>query len=101
MAKKFQGAFDALTKMGANLPVMPERFKPLSGEGKPLWEFKEHDHRLYCSKRVLGDSKKVQVVLFNGWSKDQEGKTDREKREIAQARGLYAEFLNEYPGGVI
>jgi hypothetical protein len=37
-------------------------------------------------------------VLFNGWIKDKEGKTDREKREIEKAIDLYTEFSEEFPG---
>jgi hypothetical protein len=43
----------------------------------------------------------VTVVLFNGWVKDKEGKTDKEDREITRALSLYQEFLQEYPGGTI
>jgi hypothetical protein len=44
--KKFMGQFDALAKHGTDIPVMPQRYKPLTCEGKPLWEFKEHADRI-------------------------------------------------------
>lgn len=96
--KKFAGQFDALTKIGSSYENH-QRFTPLRGAGKPLWEFKESDHRLYCHRRSVG--KYVEVVLFNGWVKDKAGKTDREDREIAKAQSLLEEFLSEFPGGNI
>jgi len=76
--------------MGAKY-VNETRFKPLHGDGKPLWEFKEHDHRLYCIRFVeTGD--RADVVLLNGWIKDKEGKTKRENSQIATAKTLYAEY---------
>lgn len=74
-----------------------QRFWSLSGNGKPLWEFKEHDHRLYCARLVKGE--KIIVVLFNGWIKDKPGKTERETREIQKALDLYKEFNCEFHGG--
>lgn len=50
-AKKFKGSFDALSKMGAAYRN-DQRFKGLASNGKPLWEFKEHDHRLYCFRSI-------------------------------------------------
>jgi hypothetical protein len=96
MLKRFNGQFDALTKTGADY-CNHQRFRPLTGKGKPLWEFKEHDHRLYCFRRILR-ANLILVVLFNGWIKDKEGKTDREKREIEKAIDLYTEFSEEFPG---
>ena len=100
MRKRFDGQMVALTKDGGAEYENHQRFRPLHGNGKPLWEFKEHDHRLYCARypRCLG---KVDIVLFNGWIKDKEGRTDREDREIERAKLLYNEFLAEYPGGDI
>lgn len=89
--KKFLGAFDALSKCGTDIPVNPQRYKPLIGNGKPLWEFKEHDNRIYCERLVI-DGNKVLITLFNGWSKDKEGRTNRENTEIAKAQTLYLEF---------
>jgi hypothetical protein len=97
MLKKFNGQFDALTKLGADY-CNHQRFFPLKGEGKPLWEFKEHDHRLYCFRRILR-ANMILVVLFSGWVKDKEGKTERENREIRKALDLYVEFSKELPGG--
>jgi hypothetical protein len=96
MQKKFKGQFDALTKIGAGY-CNQQRFWPLHGNGKPLWEFKEHDHRLYCFRIVKGSS--ITVVLFNGWTKDKKGKTEREAREIQRALDVHAEFMEEFPGG--
>jgi hypothetical protein len=92
-SKKFAGQFDALTKMGTDF-VNQQRFRALHGEGKPLWEFKEHDHRLYCSREVF-DGDKISVTLFNGWTKDKEGRTRREDTEIEKALSLHGEFLTE------
>jgi hypothetical protein len=100
MLNKFKGPFDALMKTGAEY-CNAVRFKALLGAGKPLWEFKEHDHRLFCYRSVVHNTKFVLVVLFNGWIKEKKGKTDKEVREIERAKSLYAEFLSEYPGGNI
>ena len=95
MAKKLKGAFYAITLMGSEY-VNSQRFKPLTGKGKPLWEFKEHDHRLYCIRLVRGDS--VDVVLLCGWSKDKEGKSKEEPLHIEKALLLYQEYLDEMGG---
>jgi hypothetical protein len=78
-----------------------ERFRPLRGRGKPLWEFKEHDHRMYCHRQVVQKTQIIHVVLLNGWIKEKKGKTEKEDREIAKAKSLCQEFLDEYPGGNI
>jgi len=98
MLKKFAGQFDAITKMGSAY-CNHERFRPLHGYGKPLWELKEFDHRQYCVRNVWADA--VTLVLLNGWVKGKEGKTEKEKREIERALGLYQEFICEFPGGVL
>lgn len=90
MLNKFAGQFQALRVMGAEYEQY-QRFRALHGEGRPLWEFKQHDHRLYCAREVSGMS--VVVVLFNGWVKDKAGKSDEERREIARALGLYGEYM--------
>jgi len=97
MLNKFKGQMDALMKQGSDY-CNHQRFRPLTGEGKPLWEFKEHDHRLYCFRRVLR-ANLILVVLFGGWVKDKEGKTDKENREIKKSHDLYMEFSEEFPGG--
>jgi hypothetical protein len=97
MLKKFKGQFDALTKIGA-VYCNHERFKSLGGAGKPLWEFKHFDHRLFCHRKV-SNAISVEIVLFNGWVKEKRGRTEKEDREIAKAQSLYSEFLDEYPGG--
>lgn len=93
MRKKFAGQFDALTKMGANY-VNNQRFIPLHKDGKPLWEFKEHDHRLYCL-RTVEPPNVIVVVLFSGWVKQKVGQTDKEDREIERAKFIYEEFIAE------
>lgn len=95
-AKKFKGSFDALTKQGASYQNQ-QRFTPLHKLGKPLWEFKEFDHRFYCYRSITGNF--VHIILFNGWIKEKVGKTQKEDREIERATNLYKDFLNEYPGG--
>lgn len=93
MSRRFQGSFDALTKMGA-VYQNSQRFKPLGGEGKPLWEFKEFDHRIFCCRIVTGQY--VEVVLFNGWIKDKDDRSGREERSrIQNAQHLYQEYLTE------
>ncbi len=96
MEKRFAGQFDALTKLGSTY-CNQQRFWPLHGAGKPLWEFKEHDHRLYCFRRAVQEA--VTVVLFNGWVKEKRGETIKESREVEKALALYGGFLAEYPGG--
>jgi len=96
MRKRFQGQFGALTTMGPAY-CNSQRFRPLGGVGKPLWEFKEFDHRLYCHRQVIKD--RIVVILFNGWAKDKAGRTAREDREIQKAQDLYAEFLDELRKG--
>ena len=87
------GSFDALTKQGSSYQNS-QRFKPLQGAGKPLWEFKEHGERIYCVREVTGADAKV--VLLNGWTKDKEGRGTREEdREIARAQSLYDEYQQE------
>ncbi len=76
-----------------------QRYWPLHGDGKPLWEFKEHDHRLYSYRHVVQGTKSVQIFLFHGWVKEKRGRTEKEDREIEKAKTLYEEFLLEYPGG--
>jgi hypothetical protein len=89
MRKRFDGSFSALTMMGPSYHN-PQRFKPLQGKGKPLWEFKEHDHRLYCSREVVGDW--VEVVLLSGWVKDKAGKSSEENAQIEKALNLLNEL---------
>lgn len=97
-AKKFQGSFDALSKMGSRY-YNEQRFKALIGAGRPLWEFKEHDHRLYCYRRVEGEA--VVVTLLDGWIKDKEGRNKQEINRIQAARTLLAEFLAQFRDGSI
>jgi len=70
-----------------------QRFKALSGKGKPLWEFKEFDHRVYCSRECRGDW--VEVVLLYGWTKQKRGKSREEDSEISTALRLYDEYQTE------
>jgi hypothetical protein len=95
--KRVAGQFDVLTKIGADY-CNHERFHPLHGYGKPLWEFKEFDLRLYCSRRVI-PPKTIEIVLFSGWVKQKRGKTKKEDRQITRAVALYNEFVVENQGG--
>jgi len=96
MRKRFEGSFRAACIMGATYRN-DERFKPLKGDGKPLWEFKEHDHRLYCLREQYGQ--RVRIVLFNGWVKDKgKGGRREETREITTAQHLYQEYVHETGG---
>ena len=90
---RFSGPFDAVTKMGARYQNR-ERFTPLHDEGKPLWEFKEHDHRLYAVRERIGPLA-VRVILLNGWIKDKPGKSKEEKAKINTALGYYAEYIQQ------
>ena len=96
MSKRFKGSFLALTKMGADY-VNWERFHALSGDGKPLWEFKEHDHRLFCVRKQLPNGH-VKVILLNGWVKDKAGRAKEERNHIVTAQNLYAEYWREVGG---
>jgi hypothetical protein len=96
--KKFKGSFDALSKMGVAYRN-EQRFKALTGAGKPLWEFKEHDHRLYCFRLVEGE--RVAVALLDGWVKDKAGVHKQETNRIESAHNLLREFLAEFPEGRI
>ncbi len=73
--------------------VNDQRFCPLTKAGKPLWEFKHHDHRLYCARIIRGSA--VEIILLHGWSKDKEGKSREENQQIAIAMTLYEEYLAE------
>jgi len=63
MVKRFDGQFHALTILGADY-CNYERFKNLAGEGKPLWEFKEHAHRWYCLRQVAQGCKVVTIFYL-------------------------------------
>ncbi len=90
--KKFKGSFDAVTQMGSKY-YNRERFKPLIGDGRPLWEFKEFDHRLYCYRECTGEV--VKVILLSGWEKQKKGKTREEDSQIATAKRLLQEYLTQ------
>jgi hypothetical protein len=96
MASKFKNVFQALMSMGSDY-LLSERLSPLTAMGQPLWEFTLDDHRLFCTRTVKA-GKFVDVVLLNGWV-DDKSKTERENREIEQAKRIYAELQDEYPGG--
>lgn len=91
--KKLRGAFQSIVTATGSKYQLQQRFTPLHGAGKPLWEFKEHDHRLYCLREV--DGARVEIVLFNGWIKDKSGKVQEETREIARAQTFLGEYRNE------
>jgi len=101
MNRRFNGQIRALADMGGAEYENHQRFCPLHGAGKPLWEFKEHDHRLYCARITRPAGRPLDVVLLSGWIKDKKGKGKEETREIDKAKSLYNEFLAEYPGGDI
>ncbi|MCC6653075.1 MAG: hypothetical protein IT348_18120 [Candidatus Eisenbacteria bacterium] len=97
MRSKLDGSFGGLTSMGEKY-YNEQRFKPLKDKGKGLWEFKEHDHRLYCLRKVSGG--RVTAVLLNGWVKDKAGRSREEDREIARAQGYLKELLTEDGGRI-
>jgi hypothetical protein len=93
------GSFATLTRLGIDYQIH-ERFKPLHGEGKPLWEFKEHGHRLYCLRRGTDVAGSVTVILLSGWKKDKDGKRSNEEREeIKKAQHLREEYEETLTGG--
>jgi hypothetical protein len=94
MQRRFEGAFLAIVNDLGARAYNEQRFKPLQGDGRPLWEFKEHDHRLYCLKTGL-EGDRVEIVLLSGWVKDKRGKTDEERRQIRSAKMLLSEYLAE------
>jgi hypothetical protein len=96
MRKRFLGQFDALTKTGSSY-INKQRFTSLNEQGKPLWEFKEHDHRLYCVRKIIPPNN-ISIILLSGWIKQKSGKTDKESREIQHAQMIYNEFLIESGG---
>jgi len=91
LRKRFYGSFGMLARLGGDY-CGQTRFKPLREPGKPLWEFKEHDHRLYCVREFT--SGVVRIVLLNGWVKDKT-KGQQENNEITTAQNLYREYLAE------
>jgi hypothetical protein len=93
MRNRFYGAFQAIVNQLGATYYNPQRFKPLHGSGKPLWEFKEQDHRLYCLKDVIASG--VDIYLFNGWVKDKAGKAREEERQIQTAQTLLNEHETE------
>ena len=95
MSSRFDGSFGGVTQIGARY-VNSQRFKPLKDKGKPLWEFKEFDHRLFCLRRQHGEE--VTVVLLSGWVKDKGGRSKEEEREISRAHGLADELWAEHGG---
>lgn len=85
--KKFEISFGALAKLGHEYEN-GESFTALQHDGKPLWEFKEHELRLYCLRRQVGNS--VYVVLLNGWSK-RANRSRQQTRAIERAQSLRRE----------
>jgi hypothetical protein len=93
---KFKGSFGALLDQGLKYENQ-QRFHALHGDGRPLWEFKEADHRLFCAREVR-EGGELRIVLFGGWvkaTKKGKGKTRQEDQEISKAVGLYNEYREE------
>jgi hypothetical protein len=87
--KRFKDSFGAAVQLGSDY-MIHERFHPLHDDGRPLWEFKEHKHRLFCQRTVTGKS--INIILFNGWKKDKDGRGKKEEEaQIQRAQNL----LNE------
>lgn len=72
-------------------------FKPLTGRGKGIWEWKQFDHRLYAFRGPdYGEA--ARVVLLNGWVKDKAaplGSGVEENRQIEKAVALRDECTTE------
>lgn len=94
--KAFLGEFQSIVVHKGASYQNHVRFKPLRDPGKPLWEFKESDHRLYCLRTVEG--KCVEIVLLNGWIKDKEGRSKQEDNEIERAVNLLREYQDTRGG---
>jgi hypothetical protein len=91
MQDKFEGQFKAVSAIGRSY-YNRERFKPLQDKGKPLWEFKQFDHRLYCCRECKGEW--VKIILLYGCVKQKSGKTKSENAEIATAMRIFEEYEN-------
>jgi len=91
--KKFHGEFRSIVLHKGAEYVNGQRFTPLKGDGKPLWEFKQFDNRLYCIRDVDGPC--VTIMLLSGWIKDKEGKSKQERTEIVRAIDLLKEYTAE------
>lgn len=89
---KLKGEFGAVVLRGRKHENQ-HRFKALTGKGKPLWEFKEFDHRIYCARECRGEW--VEVVLLYGWTKQKSGRSREEDAEIAKALRLLDEYESE------
>jgi hypothetical protein len=89
--RRFDDQFGALVRTGAKY-YNHQRFRPLTGGGKPMWEFKEHDHRMYCRRTVTGVI--VDIVLLSGWIKDKT-RGREERNEINKAKNLLDELESE------
>jgi hypothetical protein len=87
LQNKFNGLFDAFVKQGAVFENYIE-FKLLHGKGKPLWEFKQHEPRIYTVRERFGERFAI-AVLLDGWVKGKSGKGKEEKTRIASAITLY------------
>ena len=87
--RKFQGQFHQICVDGTKY-ANPHRFKPLHGPGKGLWEFKEHDGRIYVIRDQLSVAF-VRIVLLCGWCKDKAGRSLQEENEITRAHNLRME----------
>lgn len=90
LRRKFEGQFHQVCIEGAKY-ANPQRFKPLHGPGKGLWEFKSFDARVYCVREQVTITF-VKVVLLCGWCKDKEGRSLQEDHEITRANHFRAEF---------
>ncbi|NMC34513.1 MAG: hypothetical protein GYA36_18990 [Veillonellaceae bacterium] len=96
LKKRFERAFDLFSRQGMST-ASQRLFKPLNGEGKGLWTFKEHDHRLFCFRGPDWFGKS-QIVLLGGWVKDKDSTVSggvEERREIGKAQVLKQECLKE------
>lgn len=90
--KKLKGEFGAVAMLGRK-HENHQRFRALTGPGKPLWEFKEFDHRVYCSRECNGEA--AVVVLLYGWTKQKSGRHREEDTHIQNALRLYEEYQSE------
>jgi hypothetical protein len=89
-----RGAFTAIVNHGGARYENHQRFTALRNDGKPLWEFKEFDHRLYAVREQIGE-RAVRIILLNGWVKDKGGKAKEERGKIETALNLYQEYRKE------
>lgn len=99
MFKRFNRTFQRFCAEGMSI-AENTTFKPMSLDGKGIWAFKEHDHRLLCFRGPdsvdqpanPGEAGKTrqQIVLLLGWVKDKSDSLE-ERAQVDRAQALREE----------